>query len=802
MKTLLWTAFFILISLSISLAEGKPEEEVKSINALKVEKAIKVDGLLDEECWQKAEKSGGFIQGDPHDGEPATESTYVQVCYDNAALYVAVTCMENEPEKIIKRLTRRDRFSEGDVVNLGIDSYHDHQTGYMFKTYTSGTQADLSYYNDILSDDKWDGVWESDVKIDKDRWIVEYRIPFSCLRFPKKEEHTWGFYVSRLIPHNSNEICRWVRVPSNQPGFISKFGHLKGIKGIEPPRHLEILPYAVSTEKTEAKRLGNTDGKEFSGNVGVDIKYGITSNLTLDATINPDFGQVEIDQIILNLSNYETFYPEKRPFFLEGSNIFSTPYFEFFYSRRIGKDPGYSDSAEYYFHRPTSTTILGAVKVTGKTKKGTTIGFLNAVTQREKADFWNFAGYRSNQTIEPEANYNAIRLSQDILKNSVIGIMTTAVNQKGVTPSYAGGLDWTIRFLKENYSFIGQIMGSRNGKNSNEKGLAGKAGLYKDGGTHWTGGISGTYLDSTVDFNRLGFLRNNNTKGGDFWVAYKNQKQHWKIKSLSLNSNLGYSWSLNNKIISRYLNINTNFGLTNNWYLYGGYYGNLGWTYDVREVPQELYKTPAGYDWWLGFTTDQRKNISGEVIYEWQQGSGSGKSLNLSVVFKPKSNLDFSLGPFWAHYLGTKRFAGYGQDASDSSWHYIFEEQEYKNAGLSFRTTYTFTKNLTVQLYSQLFFATGEYTNPKRFSPPDQFSPLDDIDNLSLFRGDFNMKEFASNLIMRWEYRPGSTIYLVWTQGRHNYDPGDLNLRKDVTKLFDTISDNVFLIKANYWWNL
>jgi len=251
-------AFLLMLLIPARMAFGQADDSVKSINAFKAVEAPRIDGVLDDDCWREAEKSGGFVQADPHNGEPATESTYVQVCYDNEAIYVAATCMESEPERILNILTRRDRFSEGDAVNVGIDSYHDHQTGYMFKTYVSGTQCDLYYFNDSNDDFSWDAVWESAVKIGDDRWIVEYKIPFSCLRFPKREDYTWGFYVSRQLSHNK-ETCRWVRIPSNQSGFVSRFGHLTGIRDIDPPKHLEILPYAVSWGKTEGKRPGNPD---------------------------------------------------------------------------------------------------------------------------------------------------------------------------------------------------------------------------------------------------------------------------------------------------------------------------------------------------------------------------------------------------------------------------------------------------------------------------------------------------------------------------------------------------------------
>ncbi|HVP35867.1 MAG TPA: DUF5916 domain-containing protein [Terriglobales bacterium] len=801
----LFLTFLFLISVSTNLLANQAEEDsVKNITAFRINGGVKIDGVLDEDCWSKAEKSGGFVQSDPHDGEPATESTYVQVCYDNQALYVGVICMENEPEKIIKVLTRRDRFSSSDAVNVGIDSYHDHKTGYMFKAYSSGTQCDMYYYSDGNEDDSWDAVWESAVKIGKDRWTVEYKIPFSCLRFSKSDSYTWGFYVSRNLMHNQ-ECDRWVRIPSNQAGYVSRWGHLTGIKDIDPPMHLEVLPYVVSTEKTEPERLGNPDGRELFGNVGVDIKYGLTPNLTLDATVNPDFGQVEIDEIVLNLSNYETFYPEKRPFFLEGSKIFEpiqTDLCQLFYSRRIGKDPGYSDSAEYYFSRPTSTTILAAAKITGKTKGGTTIGFLNAVTDREKADFWHINGFRTQRVIEPEANYNVIRLSQDIFNNSSIGIMSTAVNQKGKIPSYAGGLDWNLRFLKQNYSFVGQTYSSSNGEN--ERGLGYLTALGKDGGKHWRGNIVWFYLDKKINTNSLGYMKRNDLQGGSTWIQYKTQKEAWIIRNSWNNFNLSYDANLNHDRLDWGFNFNSTVELKNGWTVEGGFYSDLGVTYTDWEIPPQIMKIPVGKSGWFDLNTDERKKISGGInLNVGNYWDGYQSAVNLWVTLKPRSNLEVTLEPNWLRMLDVSRFVGFAQDVADSSSSfYVFGKQAVDQTGLDLRGIYTFSRDLTVQLYTQFFFANNEYSNLERFFPVDRFSPLGDIFNFQQFRSDFHRREFASNLIVRWEYRPGSTIYLVWTQGRYNYETGEFNLRKDFSKLFNTNSDNIFLIKMNYWFNL
>ena len=470
----LLTSFLIfLLSLfpnhTYLFAQKTDEDTVKSITTIRINGGAKIDGMLDEEFWKKAPRSGDFIQYQPDEGKPASESTFVRVAYDDEALYVGMEMYDSEPEKIISRLTRRDRAVEADLINVIVDSHHDHQTAYAFTVYVSGTQKDSYYYNDNSNDDSWDAVWESAAKRTNSGWTAELRIPFHCLRFACEKNSMWGIYFSRQISRK-NELDRWVYIPESASGFVSYFGHLKSLDNILPPKRIEILPYLVSYEQTEAKSLGNPDGRDFFGNSGFDLKYGITSNITLDATGNPDFGQVEADQTVLNLSTFETFYEEKRPFFLEGFKIFETP-FKLFYSRRIGRQPSIEpENVAYYIDKPTSTTILGAGKITGKTKNGTSIGILEAVTQREKEEFMHVDGYRKTEVIEPEANYFVARFMQDIWKNSYVGIIATAVNQKSFDPVYTGGVDWTLRFQKGDYRCSGQMIGSRTGLSKDGRG--------------------------------------------------------------------------------------------------------------------------------------------------------------------------------------------------------------------------------------------------------------------------------------------------------------------------------------------
>jgi hypothetical protein len=793
--------FFSLGNIGL-FAQEADLDTVKSITAIRINGGAKIDGILEEEFWQKAPRSGDFIQYQPDEGSPASESTFVRVAYDDEALYVGMEMYDSEPDKIISRLTRRDRYVECDLVNVIIDSHHDHQTAYAFTVYVSGTQRDGYYYNDNWNDNNWDAVWESATKITDCGWTAEIKIPFHCLRFTCEENPIWGFYCSRSISRK-NELDRWLYIPESASGFVSHFGHLRGLKNLTPPKKLEILPYVVSYEETEARSLGNPDGRDFFGNLGFDLKYGITSNITLDATVNPDFGQVEQDETILNLSTFETWYPEKRPFFLEGFKIFETP-FDLFYSRRIGKEPSlWPDEAEYYIDRPTSTTILAAGKITGKTKSGTSIGILEAVTQKEEAEFADEDDHHKKEVIEPEANYFVARAKQDILKNSEVGIMATAVNQKDFHPAYTGDLDWNLRFHNGDYLCAGQIIGSKTGPKEDGWGTA--LSFEKQGGEYIRGSISAEYLDRGVDLNHMGFLTRSDYKEIWGWVQYRTTKEWWIIRKTWNNLNIGLADNLSGVKLTRGGNYNNQIELTNFWNLGGGTWIDFDTQYDDRETQGgPLVVIPKGQNWWLWLNTDSRKwwqvnpNIEGGDTKD-----GHYNYYGLLFDLHPRSNIEFSGGPGYLRSDGVSRWLTSLTDENDERTEEIFGEQHVRRFDITFRGTFTFSKNLTLQIYAQPFMASVDYRNFKKLIPPDVFEYVDTtVYNEREEEPDFNWKSFNSNIVLRWEYRPGSTLFLVWTQSRETEDSvGDFKFRRDWDDMFDTVPGNTFLIKINYWWS-
>lgn len=801
----------LLFALGLGVAASRPaaqepagDDTVKAIVALKCNCSIKIDGIIDEEVWELAPRSGNFIQYEPDEGEPASESTFVRVAFDDEALYVGLECYDSEPDKIVKRLTRRDRYIEGDLVNLIIDSHHDHQTAYAFVLYASGTQRDVYYYNDDWSNEDWDAVWEGRAKVHDWGWCAEFKIPFHCLRFSCEEDPVWGIYFSRRISRKS-ELDRWLYIPSSVGGFVSHFGHLHGLSGLQPANRVEVLPYVVSYAETEPKHVGNPDGRDYSANAGFDLKYGLSSSMTLDATVNPDFGQVEQDETVLNLSTFETWYPEKRPFFLEGAQIFQT-YYDLFYSRRIGRSPSFlPDDVDYYTNRPRATTILGAAKVTGKTSSGTSIGILGSLTQREVADYVDEEGNeRKGVVVEPRANYLVARVKQDVLENSEVGIMGTAVNQKDVDPAYTGGLDWRLRFLGGDYLTSGQVAGSKTAPD--ESGYGAMLEFQKSGGEYWRGSIRGDYRSRELDLNRMGFLGRPDIQDYWLWVQYRTNEPWWITRRMWHNINLGYGNNLDGVALTRGGNYNNYIELKNYWYIGMGTWQDYAKQYSDRETqggpPAPI---PIGQNAWASVETDSRKwymivlNLSGGDTWD-------GRYYSVSTYFeiRPRSNIQVSAGPSFRSDWGVSRWLTHTEDETGERDQEIFGEQASKRLDMTVRGTVNFTRDISLQVYAQPFMASVDYSNFKVLVPPDDYEYVGkDIYDEDVEEPDFNWASFNSNVVLRWEYRPGSTLFLVWAHTRDtSTDFGNFEFGRDWGNLFESDATNTFLIKLNYWLTL
>ena len=462
---------------SVSSLSGSPTTVAVAVRANP--ESPDIDGRLDDEAWKPAPVISDFTQRDPNEGEPGTERTEVRVIYTDAALYVGVRAFDSQADQIIGHLTRRDEWSPSDWIGVAIDSYRDRRTAFLFMVNAAGVKRDIYLFDDNNEDESWDAVWEVATSRDPEGWTAEFRIPFSQLRFPNADQVEFGFNVYRQI-NRLNEEQYWRVPPQNQSGIVSRFGDLVGIENIKPPRRVQVMPYVSATGAWEPAEAGDPfrTGSDQNGALGADINAGVTSNLTLSATINPDFGQVEADPAVVNLSAFETFFPEKRPFFNEGLDIFRFPIGlgdgdganqQLFYTRRIGRAPqGSADPRGGHAETLQQSTILGAAKISGKTPGGWTVGLAGALTAEEKADVIDSVGALHQDVVEPRTKYLVGRLARDFRSGlTQVGVFGTAVDRSLTdnldflrSAAYTGGLNWSHRFLDDTYSISGWVVGS------------------------------------------------------------------------------------------------------------------------------------------------------------------------------------------------------------------------------------------------------------------------------------------------------------------------------------------------------
>jgi hypothetical protein len=835
-----------------------------------------VDGRLDDPVWQAATPITGFTQRDPHEGQPGTERTEARIAYTDDALYVAIRAYDSHPEAIVAQLTRRDEESPSDWLAIGIDSYRDRRTAFAFFVNPAGVKRDSYLFDDSNEDYSWDAVWEVATSRDAEGWTAEFRIPFSQLRFPKRDEHQFGFNVYRVIAR-LNEEQYWRLPPKNQSGMVSRFGDLIGIEGINPPRRVEVMPYAAASGTFDPAEAGNPfqTGRDGRGRTGADVLVGLTSNLTLSATINPDFGQVEADPAVVNLTAFESFFPEKRPFFNEGLDVFRFPIAlgdgdganeQLFYTRRIGRAPqGEADDRGGYAQEVTETTILGAAKLTGKTPSGWTVGLLSALTAEERADVVDAAGTRFSDPVEPRSLYSVGRLARDFRNGlTQIGVFATAMDRslpRGLddlrSSAYAGGLKWSHRFRHDTYSVNGWLVGTRvlgspeaidetqrssaryfqrpdldyvtyDPARTSLSGFAGQFIFNKHAGGNWRFGVGVDTRSPGFEVNDIGYQRDADRSIQFTWINRRWLQPGKVFRRLNINFNQWYGWTYGWDRLALGGNVNLNYTLLNYW---GGYLGlNREWdgiaTGALRGGPALI--RPGGTNGWGGFYSDDRKafrlGLNGS-FWRGDENAGWYYGFGPDIAWRPASNVDLSVSPNLSRNVDRWQYLD-TQDALGST-HYLFGELEQTTVNMTVRGNATFTPELSLQVYAQPFVASGDFTGFKRVSDPraarfaDRFEVFEadrlmvqtgevgvDLDrdgqvDLDLGNPDFSYLSFRSNVVLRWEYLLGSTLFLVWQHGRSydNHD-GTFNLGSSLDQLFRSDARNTFVVKLNYWLSL
>ncbi|HEX8696994.1 MAG TPA: DUF5916 domain-containing protein [Longimicrobium sp.] len=855
--------------------------------------AVHIDGRLDEAAWAAAEPAGGFVQQRPSPGAPATERTEVRVLYTADAILVGARMFDARPDSIVAQLARRDAAPYSDWFHVVIDGYRDRRSGFRFAVNPRGVKRDAALFNDAGEDAGWDAVWDVATAVDSAGWTAELRIPLSQLRYTRGAqggEAAWGINFVRDLARR-DERSTWSPIPVNYPGFVSRAGDLRGLAGLGSPRRVEIQPYA-SSRLTRAPGDGANpfySANQVDGSFGADLKLGITPSLTLTATVNPDFGQVEQDPAVVNLTAFETFLPEQRPFFVEGTDAFrfgnlrsyatygSTT---FFYSRRIGRTPQRFVAAGpgAFVDVPDQSTILAAGKLSGRVA-GWSLGVMDAVTAEERARFRTAADRDSTSAVEPRSNYFVGRLRRDLRGGrTAVGALLTAAHRDlggaeldGVLRSraFVYGVDGEHSWANREWVLSGYWAASR------IDGHPGVIAAAQTGSARYYQRPDADYLEPRADLTSLGghvaalSLSNNGPVHGS--LTYQEVSPGWEPNDLgfqtrtdlrALSGHLGryhnqpggvfrsyythltaqQAWNFGGDAIWRDANLNAGATFRNLWSIGTLLSFRPGRSDDRLTRGGPVVEVPAQWDVQVFGNTDPRRPVVGSwhAILN-RDGSGkSQRSLYLGVDFRPTSSVQLSFSPEAHRFHATDQWVTTRTDATaDATFgrRYVFADLDQTTVALGTRLNWTFTPTLSLQLYARPFLSSGGFGGYKELAAPRTFDFArygDDRGTLARLVGaeacapvygsrasaesvcweadpdaagpaaafrfgepSFTQRSLRGSAVLRWEYRPGSTLFFVWQQQRSGSTPdGEFDLNTD---LFRDPARNVFLVKATYW---
>jgi len=854
-----------------------------TVVAKRLVEPVELDGKLDETVWERP-SAAPMIQYDPECGHPPRQKTDWWVAYDDEALYVASRLWDSSPDSIVGRLGRRDTGPSSDWVYLNLDTFNDDRNAYSFSVNPAGAIGDSRLYNDGWGDPTWDGVWESATCIDEHGWTVEMRIPFSQLTFPNTEQQVWGINFSRRTLRYDGRDDIFYR-PRGESGYCGRFPDLVGIENIAGGQRLEVLAYGVAKAQDVEVDPDNpfTDGSEFKGDAGLDLKWGLSSDLTLNATFNPDFGQVEVDPAVVNLSDMETYYQERRPFFVQDATIYnfgsegtnSNWGFNWgdpgpFYSRRIGRSPQLWPDADHS-DRPDGTAILGAGKLSGQIG-GMSVGLMNATTSEERADI-NLDGENSRQTVEPLTNYTVLRMKHERDGGKgMFGLMATGVardlnsdlgREKLASNAYTLGFDgWTYLDDDEVWALKGYFT------STHIRGSEEAIDRLQTSSRHYMDRMDADHIDYDPGRNSLtgwgGRLMLNKQKGdwrintaaGAISPEYdvNDMGFHWRSDLINTHFALSRRWTEPNKI---FRNVFLSSARWNSWD-FGGVESGQGWynmldatlanywnvwghfSYNPRHNSTTALRggpnvtLPSSRSMELGIGSDYRKPVRVEAwgSYWNTRGNGRGASAGLNLSARPSSALRLEFGPRYTWNQEQLQWIDAVEDdlmIATGGARYIFSDMEYREFSLSTRIDWTFSPTLSLQSYIQPLIASGHYSEFKEFARPSSSDwDLYGRDNGStivydagngqyvvdpdgaggaeafeLDDPDFSWRTLKVNMVLRWEYTPGSTMYLVWTQDRADFDdPGSFDIGGGTRKLLDAPGDDIFMLKITRWLDI
>ena len=875
-----------------------PAAELRTpvLQASRASAGIRVDGRLDDDAWAQADTATGFVQQRPTPGAAASQRTVVRVVYDDAALYVAARMYDDRPDSIAAPLARRDVASGlySDWFDVLVDSYHDKRTGFRFAVNPRGVRRDVYHSNDANEDASWDPVWEVATAVDSAGWTAEFRIPLSQLRFPRAAEgaeRTWGVNFTRILARR-DEVAYWSEVPPNYTGLVSRAGDLRGLVGIGTPRRLEVVPYSsarLTREPGEARDPFFSEN-DFSGSVGADVKAGLPGGLTLSATINPDFGQVEVDPAVVNLSAFETLLPENRPFFVEGVDIFrfgnllsfiSPGYAPYFYTRRIGRSPQLGAQLPpgvpvEYRDVPTQSTILGAAKVSGRTPGGWSIGILDAVTGKESGRYAAFDSVSGRfntveSPVEPLSNYFVGRARRDFRDgNTLVGGIVTATNRDMEddvfdpflrSSAYIGGIDAEHSWSRRTYALSGYFAGSQiNGSEraialaqrssaryfrrpdaadyltydstrTSMQGYSAAVAFRKTG--DWRGSFYYQEISPGFEINDAGYQTRVDTRIFNGLYGYRRSKPGPVFRDWFVRAFTAQQWNFGGDHIGSALSLRGNATLNNLWN------GAATLTWGPRTLNDRLTRggplvqSPGFYGIDASAGSDPRKPLvmSGQVSYANDELGGSTRVAALTLSGRPTETIRFSVQPQVVVDRTEGQYIAAPADPTATATfgrRYVLSTLNQTTVAVGTRLDWTFTPSLSLQLYAQPFISAAEFSNyrelaetrtlktnvygkdvgtieefaPNRFRvDPDGTGPARSFTFGQAFgQSDFNLRSLRGNAVLRWEWRPGSTLFFVWQQEREGLEYfGDFDGRREFSGIFDAPSRNVFLIKATYW---
>jgi len=831
------------------LKDSLPKKEPKIYTTIRLntEKPI-IDGKLNDACWETGTWEGNFIQFVPAEGGIPTFQTQFKIIYDDKNIYVALRAFDNEPDKIQKFAGLRDELL-GDMMGINFDSYHDHRTGFEFNMSAYGQKIDLVLSNPMSWDVTWNPVWTGKVGIEDSAWVAEMEIPLNQLRYSNEDEQIWGIHVWRWVGRLSEE-SDWEYQTLTGPGMLYNFGELRGIKGLQKSKRLEIMPYTLGNLKTFKKEPGNPfteSGKILNGNLGLDVKLGISSNFTLDMTINPDFGQVESDPSVMNLTAFETFYEEKRPFFLEAKSIFKYEFndLNLFYSRRIGHNPSlsipYSDST--YSLSPDRSTILSAFKLSGKTSKGLSIGLLQSLTGPEHAEISDLNGQIRKETIEPLTNYTVTRIQKDYKAGTTIigGIFTTTnrfINNQQLNflsrDAYTGGLDVLHQWKEKKYYVDSRLVGSyiqgdpisitrlqessaryyqRPGfsylgydtSSTKLSGYGGRVRVGKGSGL-WRYSTGVSWFSPGLELNDVGYMQSADAISQSNEISYFVNQPVSFFRTYTISLEEFNTWNFAGKYLGSASHLSFSSEYTNKWG------SNLNLIWNSKNIDNRILR--GGYDMTLPFSltsfgsvrTDYSKKIFAELSYEYfnrAAQSALSYALTPGITIRPINTLRINMSARFGENTDHLQFITSVPGSPENK--YILGKIYQQTLNFTFRVDYSITPELSFQYYGSPFVSKGNFTDYKEVTDSNAGEYSDRFTRYSgvLDNPDFNFHQFRSNMVAKWEYRPGSFLFLVWSDERTGLaNPVNTEMLGSMKQLFKTSPGNFFLIKLNYWFSI